>query len=92
MLEKLHTMLVNDLKNATEKAMTLLANSVHKLCETTENHSHRITDLDEALSSYNSRIVDLEEMCATLKNSSKRLADTVDDFRKQIKVLQLESD
>lgn len=73
-------MFVNDLKNTIDEALALLAESVTKLCETTEGYSRRITDLEEALSSYSDRTVDLEEMCASLKNSNKLLADTVDDL------------
>lgn len=79
-LEKLRIMLVNNLKNTIDKALAPLAESVTKLCETTEDHSRRITDLEEALWSYSDRTVDLEEMCALLKNSNKLLADTVDDL------------
>lgn len=37
------------------------------------------------MSSYSDRIVNLEDMCASLKNSNKLLADTVDDLENRLR-------
>lgn len=46
-LEKLRTMLVNDLKCMIDDALAPLADSINKLCETTEDHDCLFTDLEE---------------------------------------------
>lgn len=79
-LEKLRTMLLSDLKSTIQEALAPLADSINKLRETTEDHGRRVTGIEEDLSGYSDRIVDLEEMCTSLKNTNSILVDTADDL------------
>ncbi|TNN36910.1 Dynein heavy chain-like protein [Liparis tanakae] len=79
-LEKLRAMLLSDLKSKIQEALAPLADSNNKLRETMEDHGRRVTGIGEDLSGYSDRIVDLEEMCTSLKNTNSILVDTVDDL------------
>jgi len=72
--------LPSDLESTSQEASAPLADSINKPRETTEDHGRRVPGIEEDLSGYSDRIVDLEEMCTSLKNTNSILVDTADDL------------